>query len=154
MKTYRTFVAFTLSTAFVFGTSYLSSAFFDDGAPSVTTLYSLGYGVPSKNMFIVFWGIVYACMVSLMTVTVANRCLRRGAKLFLILGAINVLFCLLYFKLQKEYYGLPLLLLSLTVEVILTNFYVKNTRLAWALTVPMLALQIYSIFLTVMLLLS
>ncbi len=128
--------------------------FFGEGGAVVDKLYSLRYGTPDKNLFILFWGIVYVCMVSLMTVTIANRCLRRGVKLFLILGVVNVLFCLLYFKLQKEYYGVPLLMLSLTVEAILSNFYIKNTRLAWVLTIPMLALQVYSLFLTVMLLLN
>ncbi len=149
MKTYLTFFSFTLSLGLVFIISYLSSSFLEPTPKVVTLLYSLPYGIPSKNMFMLFWGIVYICLVAIITVSTARKCLRNSIKLWGVYGVVHTLFCFTYFKLNLTYLGVSIIIAQTINLIILLNFYVKNTRLAWGLLIPILALHFYSLFLTI-----
>jgi len=149
MKTYKNFLSFTLSLALIFITSYLSGMFLESGKDYITALYSGGTPLPSKTLFSIFWGIAYACMVAQMSVTIANRCLRRAIKIWVLVLALNVLFTLLYFRLPLAYLGTPLIILMLALLMLLTSFYARNTRYLWLYSIPILALYGYSLFLSI-----
>ena len=149
MKTYKNFLAFTLSLALIFLTSYLSDVFFKGGLESVSALYATGKPLPSQSLFPILWGIVYLCMVSQMSVTIAYRCLRKAIKIWLLLLFVNVLFTLTYFQLNLTYLGVSLIILSIILLLILTSFYVRNTFYLWLFSIPLLATYGYSLFLAI-----
>ena len=149
MKTYKNFLSLTLSLALIFVTSYLCDALFESGKENVSALYASGKPLPSQTLFSIFWCIVYVCMVAQMSVTIANRCLRRAIKIWVLTLFINALFTLLYFRFNLTYLGAPLIILAITLQTILTSFYVRNTRYLWLYSIPILALYCYSLFLTI-----
>lgn len=149
MKTYKSFIAFTLSLALLFVVAYFSGIFLEGGKEYISSLYSKKIALPKESVFVIIWGIAYACMVSQMSVTIANRCLRKGIKVWLALLALNLLFTLLYFRFSLHYLGASLILLDLVLLTILTSFYVRNTRYLWLLSIPLLAIYGYSLFLVV-----
>ena len=154
MKTYKSFLSFTLSLGIIFLTAYLSSFFLEGGREHISLLYSTKSGLPTENIFMLFWGIAYACMVIQMSATIVNRCLRRGIKVWLLLLLTNLLFTLLYFRLSLYYLGAGLIILALILLAILTSFYVRNTRYLWTCSIPLLALYGYSLFLCIVLMLG
>lgn len=149
MKTYINAVAFTLSVGLIFLISSLSSSFLTEDSVMILKLHTLPYGVPTENGFMLLWGIVYLCSGILISITIANKCLRRAIKIWGLLGIINLLFTFTYFKLNLSYFGLALISVSLILLTILTSFYVKNTRAFWILTIPILAVYGYSTFLAI-----
>ena len=151
MKTYINAVAFTLSVGLIFLISSLSSSFLTEDSVMILKLHTRPYGAPTENGFMLLWGIVYLCSGILISITIANKCLRRAIKIWGLLGIINLLFTFTYFKLNLSYFGLALISVSLILLTILTNFYVKNTRAFWILTIPILSVYGYSAFLAIML---
>lgn len=154
MKTYKSFLSFTLSLALIFIVAYASSYFLDEGKEHISKLYSWSCGLPSQNVFMILWGIVYGCMAIQMTVTISNRCLRRGIKIWLLLLSSNLLFTFCYFYLALHYLGASLILVSLILIFILTAFYVRNTRHLWLFSIPILSVYGYSLFLSVVVVLG
>ena len=142
MKTYKSFIAFTLSLALLFVVAYFSGIFLEGGKEYISSLYSKKIALPKESVFVIIWGIAYACMVSQMSV-------RKGIKVWLALLALNLLFTLLYFRFSLHYLGASLILLNLVLLTILTSFYVRNTRYLWLLSIPLLAIYGYSLFLVV-----
>ena len=151
MKTYLNAVAFTLSIGAIFLLSALSSTFISKDCEIILKLNSCGNGVPTENGFILIWGAVYLCVVILLSITIANKCLRRSIKLWGIIGALNLIFTLTYFKLNLTYFGVAIIIIEIIILIILTNFYIKNTQAVWLFTIPILAVYGYSLFLAVML---
>ncbi|MBQ8178779.1 MAG: hypothetical protein IJ033_06290 [Clostridia bacterium] len=149
MKTYIRFLAFTLSIGGLFVVAYLTSSLIDTKSQAILALNALQGSTPTPNGFMLLWGITYAFIVILLTATIANRCLRRAIKLWVILGVLNVLFCFSYFKLNLLYHGIALIITMLINLVILCNFYLKNTRYLWLACIPILANYCYSLFLSV-----
>lgn len=140
-------LSFTLSVGCIFVVAYLSSTFVSEENQLILKLYTLSNGIPSTNGFMLLWGIVYLCSGALLTVTISNRCLRRATKIWGLLGALNLLFTLTYFKLGYHYFGLALIIYALIMIAILLNFYLKNTRFIWFLLIPILSIYLYSLFL-------
>ncbi len=149
MKTYVRFFAFTLSIGGLFLFAYLTSILVDPLSQAVRLLYSLDGTTPTQNGFVALWGIVYVCIVIQLTTTIANRCLRRAVKLWVLIGVLNVLFCFSYFKLNLLYHGVALIVNMMIVLLVLTNFYIKNTRYLWLWSIPVLAMYCYSLFLSI-----
>lgn len=147
-------MSFTLSLALIFIVAYASSYFLDGGKECISSLYALGCGMPSQNVFMMLWGTVYGCIVIQMSATISNRCLRRGIKIWILLLATNLLFTLSYFYLSLRYLGISLILLSLILLFILTAFYVRNTRYLWLFSIPILSVYGYSLFLSIVIQLS
>lgn len=150
MKTYVTFVAFTLGLAGVFVVAYLSSSMIDVTTPFIKSLYELPFGIPSPNTFMLIWGIVYGFSVILITATIATRCLRRGAKMWALLGVLNTLFCFIYFKLGLYYLGIGIIITMLATLGVLLNFYIKNTRYLYLCMIPILAAYGYALILSIL----
>ena len=149
MKTNKNFLSLTLSLALIFVTSYLCDALFESGKENVSALYASGKPLPSQTLFSIFWCIVYVCMVAQMSVTIANRCLRRAIKIWVLALVLNVLFTILYFRFNLTYLGAPLIILMLALLMLLTSFYARNTRYLWLYSIPILALYGYSLFLAI-----
>ena len=150
MKTFLGFISFTLSIGGLFVVAYLSSSLVGQISSTLQAFLLSHCGIPSENTFMILWGIVYSCSVILMGVTIKNRCLRRAIKLWVILGILNVIFCLTYFRLNLLYHGIALIVMMLTILLILQNFYLKNTRYLWISCIPILAMYCYSLFLSIM----
>lgn len=150
MKTYKSFLSFTLSLGLVFVVAYLSGYFLDQGKEIISALYTTSKGIPERNIFVWVWSTVYVIMVIQMTVTLANRCLRRGYKVWVLVLITNLLFTLTYFHLKLTYLGSSIILLQIILLIILASFYVRNTRYLWILSIPMLATYGYSFILSFM----
>lgn len=142
MNTYRIFFAFTIALGFTFMIAYVTGLAIDASAPFYKAVSLSLPKLPSPTIFTAIWISVYVLAVTLITISLNYRCLRKALPKWGAVGVLNVLWGFGVFKFELTYFGLIILILAVVILINVTWFYIKNTRYAWIICLPILCTYI------------
>ncbi|MBO5776788.1 MAG: tryptophan-rich sensory protein [Clostridia bacterium] len=154
MNTYRNFCAFTVALAFTFIVAYVTGLAIDESAPFYISISTILPHLPTPNTFTAIWISVYILIVALITISLNHKCLRHVLPKWGMIGAFNVLWGFGVFKFSLTLFGLIVLILAVITLIGITLFYIKNTRYAWVLVLPILLSYIFALVINVLIILD
>ncbi len=146
MKNFKLLISFAIALAYIFVVGYASTLLTTPDSSWYIALAKPTY-MPPNIAFPIAWGICYILMIVLVTATANDKALRRALLVWGILGILNILWCFSFFTLHLIYFALLVLALQIAIIVILTTFYIKNTKFLWIALIPLLTWYIYAFFL-------
>ncbi len=146
MKNFKLLISFAIALAYIFVVGYASTLLTTPDSSWYVALIKPSY-MPPNLAFPIAWGICYLLMIVLITASANKKALRRALLVWGVLGLLNILWCLSFFTLHLIYFAQLVLALQVAVVVILTTFYIKNTKWLWTAMIPLLTWYIYALFL-------
>ncbi len=152
MKTYVRFIAFTISLGIAFGTAYLTQMALDVQTDWWASTVTACKYVPPATVFKYAVPCLRALTIVLLTPSVATRRLRNTLPLLVSLGLLDIIWCYVFSVLRLTYLAIGICVMQLAILFVLTSFYIRNSKILWAVVIPVDVAYIFATVLNVIVL--